>query len=354
MDTRQLTRTSAITACTCTYARSHWRGRAEAGLIFLLSVALAPFAAPAAAQSAASSYPNKPIRFVVPYPPGGTTDIVARGIGIKLAERFGQPVVIENRGGANTIIGAEAVAKSAPDGYTLLLTTATTMSITPQVNPNLPYDPVKDFAPITSAVNVPFMIAAHPSLPANSMPELIALAKAKPGTLTYSTPGATSSNHLAGALLESMAGIKLLHVPYKGSGPATTAALAGEVDMVITGIATVTPYWKAGKLKILAIGADKRHPSWPEIPSTGEAGLHGYSAGTWFGVVTRAGTPRAIIDKLNREIVAALSGSELNERLTAIGFDVFTGTPEDFARFLQNDMARAAKVIKAAGIKVTE
>ncbi len=312
---------------------------------------LVTLATPAAAQDATSTYPNKSIRFVVPYPPGGTTDIVARGIGTKLAERFGQQVVIDNRGGASTIIGADAVAKSQPDGYTLLLTTATTMSINPQVNRGLPYT-VKDFAPITSAVRVPFMIAAHPSLPVASMPELIALAKAKPGTIKYSTPGSASSNHLSGALLESMAGIKLLHIPYKGSGPAITAALGGEVDIVITGIATLIPHWKAGKLKLLAIGADRRHPSWPEIPSTGEAGLQGYSAGTWFGVVTRAGTPRAIIDKLNRETVAALSAGELKERLTAIGFDVFTGTPEEFARFLQNDMAVAAKVIKAAGIKV--
>jgi tripartite-type tricarboxylate transporter receptor subunit TctC len=198
------------------------------------------------------------------------------------------------------------------------------------------------------------MIAAHPAFPPNSMAELIALAKAKPGVVKYSTPGNASSNHVAGALLESMAGIKLTHVPYKGSGPATIAALGGEVDIVITGIATVTPQWKAGKLKILAIGADKRHPSWPDIPSTGEAGLQGYYAGTWFGVVARTGTPRGIIDKLNREIVAALSAGELKERLTAIGFDVFTGTPEEFAAFMKTDMARAAKVIKAAGIKASE
>jgi tripartite-type tricarboxylate transporter receptor subunit TctC len=318
------------------------------------SLVLAQFVACVYAQNAASNYPNKPIRLVVPYPPGGTTDIVARGIGIKLAERLGQQVVIDNRGGASTIIGADAVAKSLPDGYTLLLTTATTMSINPQVNPKLPYDAAKDFAPITSAVNVPFMIAVHPSLPANSMTELIALAKAKPGTLKYSTPGAASSNHLAGALLESMANIKLSHIPYKGSGPATVAVLGGEVDIVITGIATVTPHWKTGRLKILAIGADQRHPSWPEIPSTGEAGLKGYYAGTWFGVVTRAGTPRTIIDTLNRETVAALSAGELKERLTAIGFDVFTGTPEEFARFMQTDRTRAARVIKAANIKAAE
>ncbi|HEV7822476.1 MAG TPA: tripartite tricarboxylate transporter substrate binding protein, partial [Burkholderiales bacterium] len=311
-------------------------------------------AAPVVGQNAPPGYPNKPIRFVVPYPPGGTTDIVARGIATKLAERFNQQVVIDNRGGASTIIGADAVAKSLPDGYTLLMTTATTMSINPQVNPKLPYDAVKDFAPIASAVNVPFMLAVHPSFAPNTVPELISLAKAKPGTIKYSTPGNASSNHVAGALLESMAGIKLVHIPYKGSGPATVAALGGEVEMVITGIATVVPQWKAGKLKILAIGADKRHPSWPDIPSTGEAGLQGYYAGTWFGVVTRTGTPRSIIDKLNKEIVAALKAGELNERLTAIGFDVFTGTPEDFARFMQTDMARAAKVIKAAGIKAAD
>ncbi len=326
----------------------------RASLRIVLGVMAAIVAAPVIGQNAAPGYPNKPIRFVVPYPPGGTTDIVARGIATKLAERLGQQVVIDNRGGASTIIGADAVAKSLPDGYTLLLTTATTMSINPQVNPKLPYDAVKDFAPITSAVNVPFMIAAHPSLPANSMAEFIALAKTKPGAIKYSTPGNASSNHVAGALLESMAGIKLTHIPYKGSGPATIAALGGEVDIVITGIATIVPQWKAGKLKILAIGADKRHPSWPEIPSTGEAGLQGYYAGTWFGVVTRAGTSRAIIDRLNRETVAALAGGELKDRLTAIGFDVFTGTPEDFAAFMKTDMARAARVIKAAGIKAAD
>lgn len=316
-------------------------------------ICAASAASSAWAQSAAS-YPSKPIRFVVPYPPGGTTDIVARGIAGKLSERFGQQVVVDNRAGASTIIGAEAVAKSLPDGYTLLLTTATTMSINPQVFPKLPYDAVRDFAPITSAAYVPFVIAAHPSLPAASMTELIALAKAKPGSIRYSTPGTASSNHLAGALLETMAGIQLLPVPYKGSGPAATAVLVGEVQFVITGIGTLVSHWKAGKLKILAMGSDKRHPNWPDIPSTGEAGLKGYQAGTWFGVVTRAGSPRPIVEKLNQEVVAALASGDLKDRLTAIGFDVFTSTPEEFARFMKNDRARTAKVIQTAGIKVGE
>jgi tripartite-type tricarboxylate transporter receptor subunit TctC len=300
------------------------------------------------------AYPTRPIRFVVPYPPGGTTDIVARGIGAKLSERWGQQVVVDNRGGASTIIGAEAVAKSAPDGYTLLLTTATTMSINPQVFPKLPYHPVRDFAPITTAVNVPFVIAAHPSLPANTVTELVALAKSKPGTIRYSTPGTASTNHVAGALLETLTGIKLLHVPYKGSGPAATAVLSGEVDFIITGMGTVSSHWKAGKLKILAFGTEKRHPNFPDIPSTGEAGLKGYEAGTWFGIVTRAGTPTPVIQTLNKEIVAALTAPDLHDRLVAIGFDIFTSTPEEFARFMKNDMARVANVIKSAGIKLTD
>jgi tripartite-type tricarboxylate transporter receptor subunit TctC len=308
---------------------------------------------PCAHSQSTAAYPVRPVRFVVPYPPGGTTDIVARGIAAKLTERFGQQVVIDNRGGASTIIGAEAAAKAAPDGYTLLLATSTTMSINPQIFAKLPYA-VSDFAPITSVVYVPFVIATHPSVPASSIAELVALAKARPGTLKYSTPGSASSNHLAGALLETMAGMKLLHVPYKGSGPATTAALGGEVQIVITGIATVMPHWKSGKLKILAFGSDKRHPGFPEIPSTGEAGLKGYEAGTWFGIVTRAGTARPIVDKLNQAIVAALVTAETKERYAAIGFDVFASTPEAFARFMKNDQARAAKVIQAAGIKAGE
>ena len=331
--------------------------RFPATLVAALGIAVftsPPALAQAASTSAGQAYPTKPIRFVVPYPPGGTTDIVARGIALKLAERFGQQVVIDNRAGASTILGAEAAAKSAPDGYTLLLATSTTMSINPQVFPKLPYDAVRDFAPISAAVYVPFVFATHPSVPVNTITELIALAKANPGTIRYSTPGTASSNHVAGALFESMAGIKLLHIPYKGSGPAATAVLSGEVQFVITGVGTLIQHWKSGRLKILAFGSDKRHPLWPDIPCTGEAGLAGYEAGTWFGVVTRAGTPRPIIDKLNRGVVAALATADLKERLTAIGFDVSSGTPEAFAAFMQKDRARAAKAIKAAGIKATD
>lgn len=297
-------------------------------------------------------WPTRPVRFIVPYPPGGTTDIVGRGIASKLSESLGQQFVVDNRGGASTIIGADLAAKSAPDGYTILLVTATTLSINPQVYPKLPYDTLRDFAPITSAVRVPFLLAAHPSLPANTVQELIALAKAKPGAISYGTPGTASTNHLGGALLEAMAGIKLLHVPFKGSGPAMTGVLGGQVQLIITGIATVLPHAKSGKAKILAYCDDTRHPNLPDVPSTGEAGLKGYQAGTWFGIVTRAGTPQAIVTRLNKEIVAALGAQDLNKRLVAIGFDVTPSTPEAFAKFIKADLAQTAKVIKTAGIRI--
>ena len=326
------------------------RNTAFASAALLAGLQLPTTAALAAEK--ADSWPARPIRFIVPYPPGGTTDIVARGIGAKLGEKYGQQVVIDNRGGASTIIGAELTAKAAPDGYTILLATATTLSINPNVVEKLPYDTLRDFAPITQTVYVPFVIASHPSVPANSVSELLALAKAKPGSISYSTPGTASTNHLGGALLEYVTGVKLLHVPFKGSGPAAAAVVGGQVSFVITGIATVLPFVKAGKIKVLAFAADKRHPNFPDIPSTGEAGIKNYESGTWFSVVGRAGTARPIITKLNKDIIAALNSPDLKERLTNIGFDVRTQSPEEFAKFIKDDLALSAKVIKAAGIKL--
>jgi tripartite-type tricarboxylate transporter receptor subunit TctC len=301
---------------------------------------------------AAESWPTRPVRFIVPYPPGGTTDIVARGIGAKLTEKYGQQFVVDNRGGASTIIGADLMAKAAPDGYTMLLATATTLSINPNVFNKLPYNTLRDFAPVTQTVYVPFVIAAHPSVAANSIPELLALAKTKPGTVSFSTPGTASTNHLGGALLEYISGVKLLHVPFKGSGPAAAAVVGGQVNFVITGIATVLPFSKNNRLKILAFASEKRHPNFPDIPSTGEAGLKGYESGTWFSVVGRAGTPRPIINQLNREIIAALNTPDLKAHLTNIGFDIRTQSPEEFGKFIKDDLALSAKVIKAAGIKL--
>jgi tripartite-type tricarboxylate transporter receptor subunit TctC len=313
----------------------------------LLAAASGMIALPAIA---AEQYPSKPIRFIVPYPPGGTTDLVARGIAGKLAEKYGQQVVIDNRGGASTIIGTDLMAKAAPDGYTFGLITQTTMSINPNVVPKLPYNTERDLAPITQVVYFPYVIAAHPSTPFSTMKEMIAQAKAKPGTITYGTPGTASTNHLGGAQLEQLIGAKLLHVPFKGAGPAITAALGGQVQTVITGAATVIPQAKAGKLKVIAFAAEKRHPNWPDIPSTGEAGLKGYEAGTWFGTVTRAGVAKPIISNLNQEIIAALNTTELKASLTGAGFDIRTQTPEEFGKYMAADRALIGKVIKVANI----
>lgn len=299
---------------------------------------------------AAEKYPTKPIRLIVPYPPGGTTDLVARGIAGKLADKYGQQVVIDNRGGASTIIGTDMMAKAAPDGYTFGLITQTTMSINPNVVPKLPYNTERDLAPITQVVYFPYVIAAHPSTPFSNMKEMIAQAKAKPGSITYGTPGTASTNHLGGAQLEQLIGAKLLHVPFKGAGPALTAALGGQVQMVITGAATVIPQAKAGKIKIIAFAAEKRHPNWPDIPSTGEAGLKGYEAGTWFGMVTRSGVAKPIISNLNQEIIAALNTAELKASLTGAGFDIRYQSPEEFGKFMAGDRALIGKVIKAANI----
>jgi tripartite-type tricarboxylate transporter receptor subunit TctC len=316
----------------------------------LLAAALQGFAALPAFS--ADAYPTRPVRFIVPYPPGGTTDLVARGIADKISTRFGQQFVVDNRGGASTIIGADLMAKSAPDGYTIGLITQTTMSINPHVVKKLPYDTVRDLAPVTQVVYFPYVIAAHPSMPFSTLKDMIAHAKAKPGTLTYGTPGTASTNHLGGALLENLAGIKLLHVPFKGSGPAMNAVLGGQVNLIITGAATVIPHAKAGRTKVIAFAAEKRHPNWPDIPSTGEAGLKDFEAGTWFGIVTRSGAPRAAINSLNREIVNAVTNTDLKDRLTAVGFDVRTQSPEAFGKFMADDRALIAKIIKTADIKL--
>jgi len=316
-------------------------------MVAALAAASGVIALPAMATG---SYPTKPIRFIVPYPPGGTTDLVARGIAGKLAEKYGQQVVIDNRGGASTIIGTDLMAKSAPDGYTFGLITQTSMSINPNVVPKLPYNTERDLAPITQVVYFPYVIAAHPPTPFSTMKEMITLAKARPGTITYGTPGTASTNHLGGAQLEQLIGAKLLHVPFKGAGPAITAALGGQVQTVITGAATVIPQAKTGKLKVIAFAAEKRHPNWPDIPSTGEAGLKGYEAGTWFGTVTRTGVAKSIILNLNREIVAALNTAELKTSLTGAGFDIRTQSPEEFGQYMAADRALIGKIIKTANI----
>jgi tripartite-type tricarboxylate transporter receptor subunit TctC len=319
--------------------------------LFIATFAMA-LAGAAQAQSA-ETYPSKAIRFIVPFPPGGNTDLVARAIGPRLTERWNQQILIDNRGGANTIIGAELASKAPPDGYTIFLATATTISINPYVYSKLPYDAERDFAPVAPLVNYPYIVAAHPSVPANSPKELIALAKAEPGKLTYASAGNGSSGHLAGALLETMTGIRLLHVPFKGTGAALLDTLAGRVMLDITGMATVLPYLKTRRMKVIAVCSETRLAAYPDIPAFGELpGLKGYEGGTWFGVVVPARTPQAVIDKLNGAISAVVSSPEVKAQFASLDFQAFVAKPDAFARFIETDRARTAKVVKASNIRL--
>ena len=300
----------------------------------------------------AQAYPAKPVRLIIPFPPGGSTDVIGRAFGGKLSEAWNQPVVIENRGGANTIIAAEAAAKSAPDGYTLFLTTAATMTTNTLLYRKLPYDAKTSFALISMLTISPYLIAAHPSLPAQSLKDLISLAQQKPAQLAYGTSGNGSSGHLTGALLEMMAGIKLLHVPYKGAAAALTDALGGQNPLVITGAQGLAQLAKSGRIRALATCGGSRLATWPDLPTVAESGYPGFEGVTWFGLVAPAGTPKPIIDRLQAETVRVGTLPDVRERLGTLGFEVVTGTPEGFATFIARELERVARVIKHSGIRL--
>ena len=303
-----------------------------------------------AAGAPAQNYPTRAIKLVVPSSPGGGTDIVGRILGQKLSEQLGQQFVVENRAGAGTIIGNDAVAKSAPDGYTLLMGLST-LAINPSMYANLPYDALRDFAPISQAVSAPNILTLHPSVPAKTVKELIALAKAKPGSLTFGSAGMGTSPHLSGELFKSLARIDMVHVPFKGSGQSIISQLAGEIAANFPSVPTAMPYIKAGRLRGVAVTTAKRAQALPDVPSIAESGLPGYEATQWFGLLAPAGTPRSVIDRLYQESARALRTDELRERLTAEGLEVVAGTPEEFAAYLRAETAKWAQVIKAAGIK---
>lgn len=322
-----------------------WVIRATCTTSALLAALVAP-------GVAAQPYPSKPVRFIVPFPPGGSTDLIARTFGAKFTEAWGQQTVIENRGGANTIIGAEAAAKAPPDGYTLFLTTAATMTTNAILYRKLPYDPRTSFALVSMLTVSPYLIAAHPSLPVASVKELIALAKQRPAQLAYGTSGNGSSGHLTGALLEIMAGIKLIHVPYKGAAAALTDALGGQNPLVITGATGLAQLAKAGRIRVLATCSATRLASWPELPTVAESGYPGFLGITWFGLVVPAGTPKAIIDRLQADVVRIGAMPEVRERLATQGFEVLSGTPEAFAAFIARENERITRVVKLSGIRV--
>ena len=310
------------------------------------AAALAIFAMPAFAQK----YPSKPIRMIVPYTPGGPTDILARAVGQSLTEAWGQPVIVENRPGASGNVGTAIAAKSPPDGYTLGVV-GISYSVAPALDAKLGYDPVKDLTPITQLASVNNLLVVHPSLPARSVKELIAFAKARPGEVSFASGGPGGAQHLAGELFNSMAGIRMMHIPYKGSAPGLTALIGGEVIVGFTDMLITLPHVRSGKLRALAVTGGTRSSLIPELQTVGEAGLHGYAVTAWFGMLAPAGTAPEIVAQLNAEIVKSLKTAQMKERLAALGADAAAGTPEQFATFLRSEMAKWAKVVKSAGIR---
>jgi tripartite-type tricarboxylate transporter receptor subunit TctC len=298
----------------------------------------------------AQSYPSKPIRVVVPFPPGGGTDIVARTVTPKMAEILGQPFVIENRAGAGGNIGTEAVAKSPPDGYTLLVASAST-AINTTLYPNLPWDPTRDFAPVLLMVVNNHLLAAHPSVPANTVQELLALARAKPGAVTYASYGPGSSAHLTAELFKLMAHVDLLHVPYKGAAPAVNDLLGGQVNIMFADVAALLPHLKSGKLKALGIASAKRFEGLPDVPTIAESGVPGFEAGGFLGLVAPTGTPAAVINALNAAGQKSLAMPDVRERLNALASPPVGGTPGEFGQVIKREIDKWARVIRAANIK---
>ena len=324
-------------------------------LVAAISVALA-VASPVLAQTAQSSaagYPNKSIRLVVPSAPGGGTDIIARMIAQGLTDAWGQTVVVDNRGGAGGTAGVTIVAKqSAPDGHTMLLGSVGHLSFAPAIHRDLGYDPQKDLTPISLAAVQPFVVAASNSLPARSIQDLVALAKSKPRSITYGSGGSGSASHLGVELMMIQADFSMLHVPYKGSNPALTGVMSGEIQIVLAGLATILPHSRSGKVKALAVTGAKRAQIAPEVPTVAESGIPRYAFDVWYGLVFPSGTPRAIIGKTNAEIVRLLKSPEVSSRFAGAGVEPQTNTPEDFAELIRREVVTWSKVVKAANIRV--
>ena len=323
----------------------------EFGRIAILRAAFVAIGALLATSALAQAYPAKPVKVVVPYPPGGPTDIVARLVSQKLAEQTGQQFVVENRAGAGGNIGAEAVARAPADGYTLLVAT-TAHAINPSLFKSLGYDLQKDFAPVSQLTGGPLVIVVNPSLPAKNVRELIALARSKPGGLNLASSGNGQSTHLSAELFSSMAGIKMNHVPYKGSAPALTDVIAGQADLMFDTMLSAMPQAKTGKLRALAVTSAARSPAAPDLPTVAESGLPGYEAIAWNGLLAPAGTPKDVVAKLNAELKRTLELPEVKERFAAQGFAAAWGPPDKFAAFLQSELAKWAKVVKTSGATV--
>lgn len=317
------------------------------------AVAALAFAAPLLAPgvAAAQTYPTKPVRIIVAFPPGGGTDIVARIVAAKLSEAWSQQAIVENRSGASGTIGTEAAARAAPDGYTWFMGTMGNLTVNQHLYSKMAVDPLKDFAPLTQVVSVTFAMVAHPSLPASSVKELIAMAKARPGQITYASSGPGGAPHLGGELLKSMTGIDILHIPYKGSGPAFNDLLGGQVSLAFDSLLQSLQHLKTGKLKVLAVLGEKRSAILPQVPTMAESGVPGYSLTNWFGLVVPAATPRDLVARMHADVVKALAHPDVKERTGAMGAEVVGSTPEQFAAFMRAETAKWAKVIKQSNIR---
>lgn len=321
----------------------------------IIGSAAAQPSTPSAGQSASKSpslaYPSKPIRFIVPFAAGGGTDILARLLGQRLTETMGQTFVVDNRGGAGGVIGAELAAKSPADGYTIVLGSPGPLAINPNLLPRMPYDSLRDFAPISLATISAFTLVVHPSLPVRSVKELVALAKSKPGQLNYGSGGNGSVAHFSGEQFKALAGVNLVHVPYKGSNPSLIDLVAGQLQLTIENMPVTLPHVRSGRLRMLAVGTKARSAFMPEVPTIAEAGVPGYESSTAFGVLAPAKTPGAIVTRLNAEIAKVLRSAEAKERLTGIGMEPVGSTPEEYAAHLKEELAKYGRIVKTAGIK---
>ena len=317
----------------------------------LLAAAACAAAVLHSTSAAAQAWPVKPVRLMVPFPPGGSTDIVARIVGQKLGERLGQSIVIENRGGAGGTLGTAQVAKAAPDGYTLAVGSTSTHVVAPSVYQKLEYDPVKDFAPISLMAVSPYLLVVHPAVPAKSLKELVELARKQPGKLNYASAGVGSTTHLAMEMLKSASNTYMLHIPYSGNGPAGTAVISGQVEILFGSMPAVLPHAKGGRVRALAVGTLARSPSMPEIPTIAESGYPGFDASLWLGIMAPAGTPQPVIDRLHKEIVAVVSATDTREALSKAGAEPVTSTPAELAAMVRDGVPKYAKIVKMAGVK---
>lgn len=318
----------------------------------MMFVAVFTFLATNSSDAFPQNYPNKPIRFLMPHPVGAGMDFVSRTVANKLTQSWGQQVIVDSRPGAGGVIGLQIAAKASPDGYTLVPTSIGPLTVNPSLYKNLPYDTLRDFDPVTTLISALNILVVNPSVPAKSVKELISLAKAKPGRLKYASSANGNTDHLAGELFKTLADINMIHVPYKGGGPAAIAILNGEVDAIFAVYQNIAPLIKAGKLRVLAVAVSERWPTLPEVPTVAEMGVPGFEVVNWYGLVAPAGTPKQIISKINKEVVRALQMPDVIDVLAQNGMVPLPSTPEQFGTFLRSEIKKWAKVVKDSNIRV--